>query len=102
MFNTPRAVVLTTTLLGLLSLYSTEALAVTGTEIINPLKEFLIDNVVKNVGVIGALSAVVVGVVAALGQQVGKFVLNNLGYVGYVAFGSTLSIGALTAAGMTF
>ena len=82
--------------------YTDASFAVNGTALIDPAKAFLTDNVIKNAGVLGVLVAFVIGIVAAIGQQIGKFILNNLGYVGYVAFGSVITTGALTAAGMTF
>ena len=82
--------------------YADVSFAVNGTNLIDPAKTFLTDNVIENAGILGVLVAFVIGIVAAIGQQIGKFVLNNLGYVGYVAFGSVITTGALTAAGMTF
>ncbi len=83
-----------------LVLYSTEACAVTGTELVTPTTDFLQNHVMNNAGVIAVLAAFVVGIVMALGQQIGKFILNNLAYVAYVAFGGAIVTGALTAAGM--
>jgi len=90
-----------TFILAFMACYSETACAVNGTNLIDPAKNFLTDNVIKNAGVLGVLVAFVIGIVAAIGQQIGKFILNNLGYVGYVAFGGAITMGALTAAGMT-
>jgi len=84
-----------------LCFYSAEALAVNGTALVTPTRDFIRDQIMNNVGTIGVLAAFIVGIVTAMGQQIGKFVLNNLGYIGYVAFGGSLAAGALTAAGIT-
>jgi len=81
--------------------YVSDAAAVNATQLITPVTNFITGSIINNVGTIAVLAAAVVGIIMALGQQIGKFVLNNLGYVGYVAFGSAMATGALTAAGMT-
>lgn len=88
-------------LLTPLLFYVSDASAVNATQLITPVTNFITGSIINNVGTIAVLAAAVVGIIMALGQQIGKFVLNNLGYVGYVAFGSAMATGALTAAGMT-
>ncbi len=87
-------------LTGLL-FYANEAFAVNASALVTPTTNFIQQQIMNNVGTVAVLAAFVVGIVMAMGQQIGKFVLNNLGYLGYVAFGGTIATGALTAAGIT-
>ena len=87
-------------LVALLSV-AVDANAMEGTELTKPVTEFLTTNIIKNVGAVGVLAATILGAVAAFGQKISQFILNNLGYVAYIAFGATLSTGALKLAGMT-
>jgi hypothetical protein len=81
--------------------YANEAFAVNASALVTPTTNFIQQQIMNNVGTVAVLAAFVVGIVMAMGQQIGKFVLNNLGYLGYVAFGGTIATGALTAAGIT-
>jgi hypothetical protein len=87
-------------LIGLL-FYANEAFAVNASALVTPTTNFIQTEIMNNVGTVAVLAAFVVGVIMAMGQQIGKFVLNNLGYLGYVAFGGSIATGALTAAGIT-
>ncbi|MGI9215183.1 MAG: hypothetical protein ACR2HS_06045 [Gammaproteobacteria bacterium] len=87
-------------LVALLSV-AVDANAMEGTKLTEPVTTFLTKNVINNVGVVGVLAATILGAVAAFGQKISQFILNNLGYVAYIAFGATLSTGALKLAGMT-
>ena len=81
--------------------YASETFAVNASVLVTPTTTFIQQEIMNNVGTVAVLAAFVVGIVMAMGQQIGKFVLNNLGYLGYVAFGGTIATGALTAAGIT-
>ena len=87
-------------LIGLLS-HANEAFAVNASNLVTPTTNFIQQQIMNNVGTVAVLAAFVVGIIMAMGQQIGKFVLNNLGYLGYVAFGGSIATGALTAAGIT-
>jgi hypothetical protein len=84
-----------------LSLFSVEVYAMNGTTLTSGVTDFLTTKVINNVGTVGVLAATILGAVAAFGQKISQFILNNLAYVAYVAFGATLSTGALRLAGMT-
>jgi hypothetical protein len=88
-------------LLIALLFYANEAFAVNASALVTPTTNFIQTEIMNNVGTVAVLAAFVVGIIMAMGQQIGKFVLNNLGYLGYVAFGGTIATGALTAAGIT-
>jgi hypothetical protein len=98
--NTGKMVVSVALSLLPLCLASNAVSAIGGTELTQPARQFLQETVLSNVGIVSVIAAVIVGIVAALGQQIGKFVLNNLGYIGYVAFGGTVATTAVTAAGL--
>lgn len=98
-FQTDR--ILSWAALVILLMAAIDANAIEGTELTKPVTEFLSGHIIKNVGAVGVLAATILGAVAAFGQKISQFILNNLGYVAYIAFGATLSTGALKLAGIT-
>jgi hypothetical protein len=87
-------------LILLASFYASNAVAVSvSPEIQNGIVEFLQDSVMKNVGYVAGLAAIIVTSIAAVGTKLGPIITDNIAKVGYYAFGGTGMLWALSAAG---
>ena len=51
-----------------------DANAIEGTELTKPVTDFLNGHVIKNVGVVGVLAAIILGSIAAFGQKISQFI----------------------------
>lgn len=88
-------------MVGIASLYATEALAVTAASdaSVQGIIDFLKDVVIQNMAYVAGFCAFIIAAIAAVGNKVGPIIVDNIGKIIYFAFGGGVLTYMLGAAG---